>query len=146
MKKEEVGFMTRSQLRAGAVVLALGAASLGAWSGLPASPVAEAAIAAPEAGQSRIANQGYADVVSKVTPAVVTIRTERNASPQLTQLPDGFPFGEFFGQQRGAPRGGRQMPAPVQRGLGSGVIVSNDGYILTNNHVVEQSARIQVEL
>ena len=144
--------MTRSQLRAGAVVLALGAASLGAWTGLPANPVAEAAISAPEtiapeAGQSRLVTQGFADVVSKVTPAVVTIRTERSASPQLTQLPqmpEGFPFGEMFGQR--GQRGGRQAPSPLQRGLGSGVIITNDGYILTNNHVVEQSARIQVEL
>ncbi len=141
--------MTRTHLRAGAIVLALGAASVGAWTGLPASPVAQAAIAAPETaapanGQSRFGTQGFADVVSKVTPAVVTIRTERNASPQMTQMPEGFPFGDMFGPRM--PRGGRQAPAPTQRGLGSGVIVSNDGYILTNNHVVEQSARIQVEL
>ncbi|MGE0862399.1 MAG: DegQ family serine endoprotease [Vicinamibacterales bacterium] len=143
--------MTRSHLRAGAVVLALGAASLGAWTGLPASPIAEAAISepttvAPETGQSRVVTEGFAEVVSKVTPAVVTIRTERNASPQFTQLPqmpEGFPFGDLFGQR--GPRG-RQLPPQLQRGLGSGVIVSQDGYILTNNHVVEQSARIRVEL
>ena len=81
-----------------------------------------------------------------MTPAVVTIRVESKASPQMTQLPqfpEGSPFGDLFGQ-RG--RGGRQMPAPMQRGLGSGVIVSQDGYILTNNHVVDNATKIQVEL
>ncbi len=85
--------------------------------------------------------------MAKVTPAVVTIRTERTASPQMTQspqFPEGFPFGDFFGQR--PPRGGRQMPAPMQRGLGSGVIVTADGYILTNHHVIEDAAKIQVEL
>jgi Do/DeqQ family serine protease len=61
----------------------------------------------------------------------------------MTQFPfEGTPFGDLFGQ-RGR---GRQMPAPTQRGLGSGVIVSKDGYILTNNHVVDNANKIQVEL
>jgi Do/DeqQ family serine protease len=62
---------------------------------------------------------------------------------QFPGFPEDSPFGELFGQ-RG--RGGRQMPAPKQRGLGSGVIVSQDGYILTNNHVVDNATKIEVEL
>jgi serine protease Do len=142
--------MSRSFVRSGALVLGLGLASAGVWSATPVAPRAlEAAvpvpvIAAPVSGPGRAVTEGFADVVSKVTPAVVTIRTEGKAAPQFTQLPQ-FPegFGDLFGQR--GPRG-RQMPAPTQRGLGSGVIVSNDGYILTNNHVIDNATKIQVEL
>jgi serine protease Do len=136
--------------KAGALVLGLGLASAGVWSATPIAPKSlEAAISAPvsaAAGPSRVVTEGFADVVSKVTPAVVTIRVEAKAAPQFTQLPqfpEGSPFGDLFGQ-RG--RGGRQIPPQVQRGLGSGVIVSNDGYILTNNHVIDNATRIDVEL
>jgi serine protease Do len=143
--------MSRSFLRSGAMVLGLGLASVGAYASLPNVSSVQAAVATPAPVtaapvQGRVVTQGFADVVSKVTPAVVTIRVESKAQPQLTQLPqfpEGSPFGELFGQ-RG--RGGRQMPAPTQRGLGSGVIVSQDGYILTNNHVVENATKIDVEL
>src|SRR5688572_23108747 len=140
--------MSRNFLRASALALGLGLASAGAY-GLQPDANVEAAVAAPATvapvqGPNRVVTQGFADVVAKVTPAVVTIRTERAASPQMTQLPqlpEGFP--DLFGQR--TPRG-RQMPAPMQRGLGSGVIVTADGYILTNHHVIDDAAKINVEL
>ena len=83
----------------------------------------------------------YADMLAKVTPAVVTIFSKREGSQELPDFfneplfkklfPDGFPQEELPDFQ------------PV---TGSGVIVSADGYILTNNHVVEDSKGLRVEI
>lgn len=87
--------------------------------------------------------QSFAEIVDRVAPAVVTVRSERRA-----RAPQQFPFfndpmlREFFG----LGRGGREAPRDqIQRGLGSGVVVSEDGYLLTNHHVVDGAQEIRVE-
>src|SRR5262245_37418739 len=85
----------------------------------------------------------YAYVVSAVAPAVVTIRSQRvvRAPRQFPFFNDPF-FRDFFGDRYGAPAPRRQ----IQRGLGSGVIITKDGYILTNHHVIDGAEEIRVEM
>ncbi|MGZ8444021.1 MAG: trypsin-like peptidase domain-containing protein [Candidatus Binatia bacterium] len=85
----------------------------------------------------------YAPIVERVAPSVVTIRSARRL-----RAPRQFPFsndprlGELFGGLFGAP-GGREQ---IRTGLGSGVIVRADGYVLTNHHVIDGADEITIEL
>ncbi len=83
----------------------------------------------------------YADVVEKVSPAVVNIIVQEKAKKQAQMSPQDFPFP--FGNQQPQPPQGRQRP---REGAGSGVIMSADGTVLTNNHVVDGATKITVEM
>lgn len=95
--------------------------------------------------------QAFVEVAKKVQPAVVHIQTEKTISvrPDPFWFGDEFfkgsPFEEFFKGFRSPRERGKEY-RHKQRGEGSGVIVDKEGYVLTNNHVIEGADRVKVRL
>ena len=129
-----------------ALALAAAVTTGAVWQGKAADATATAAQSVTTTAPARIAAGGrdsYADVVKVVTPAVVTVRVEGRARVSPTQFQDDDLLRRFFGDQFGNPS--RRGPAPRTRGLGSGVVVSTDGYLLTNHHVIDNATDIKIE-
>jgi len=91
---------------------------------------------------------GFADLIERISPAVVHVAISgvpKNAVPQGFNFPPGSPFEEFFKQMP------REQEAPKKQrkrrlGIGSGFVISADGYVITNNHVVDSGEEITVTL
>ena len=89
-------------------------------------------------------------LAARVTPAVVNVTVTSRTKPQQTSqqdMPDDMQqfFGQFFGQGMPHMRMMPQQPQ-IEHGLGSGVIISPEGHIITNNHVVEGATDIRVTM
>ena len=91
----------------------------------------------PLASEVKISTS-FAPIVKKVVPSVVKVEVKIPAKEAEMALPNDPLFRQFFG--------GHQMMTPPQHGVGSGVIVTKDGYILTNNHVVDGANEVVVTL
>ncbi|SOD97108.1 DegQ family serine endoprotease [Caenispirillum bisanense] len=110
-------------------------------------------VGAGPAAQAREAPSSFADMAERLLPAVVNISTTQSMTgergPQMPQFPPGSPFEEFFREffDRQGPGQG-QAPTMPRRAtsLGSGFVIDKEGYIVTNNHVIEGADEVTVIL
>jgi Do/DeqQ family serine protease len=114
---------------------AVSAAPAGAATNVATTSAAESGRVGPTAAPVA----SYADIVARVAPAVVTIRTSQRVHETAQPMFDDPFFDQFFP----APRRPRTYQ---EQALGSGVIVRADGYILTNEHVIDGADSITVDL
>ncbi len=148
-------FSARRLVLLGTTILGLGAAAI------VASPVIEPHLAfaqnVTQQAQTVARPVGFADIVEKIKPAVISVRVKLDSTPQMSmsddgdgnnQLTPGSPMERFF-RRFGMPNdmfpnGGRQHRQLVT-GQGSGFFISPDGYAVTNNHVVEKAESVEVK-
>ncbi len=122
-----------------------GSAKRGSAKQLPKPTPVRAVLAAEEASDgypdASDLSRAFARVAEQVGPAVVNITTQQEARSDFQHPRTGGPFDDFFDRFFGGP-----IPQQRRTSLGSGVIVDSEGYIITNNHVIERADEIEVSL
>ena len=143
--------MERHRLRNMLLAPVIATALVGAGYGVSRAVKApDAPAAAPARAEIPMVPASFSELAEQVRPGVVNIQVVKQVKNVAfgsrnrpgSPFGDDNPFGDFFGPFFE----GNPQVAPEQRGVGSGFVMSRDGYILTNNHVVEDADQIKVKL
>jgi serine protease Do len=106
------------------------------WSGI--THATEPPLSANAVSSLLSADKAQEMLAARVAPAVVQVNVTAHTTPAANGMPPDNPLSQFFGQMPQRPR--------YEQGIGSGIIISPDGYIVTNNHVVKDATSIRVTL
>ncbi len=157
MLQSDTAQKPRSVLSARRLVLLASAAILGAgivFSGAHFSPRSDAPfLASPAYAQTAQRPVGFADIVERVKPSVISVRVKVDGGPRPmsfdgdSPFPPGSPMERFF-RRFGSPDQDSPRSSPRGRGptmgQGSGFFISADGYAVTNNHVVDHAELVEI--
>jgi len=144
--KEDKNMDTKKRIKKTLFALVIAVALVGAGYGMSSAvkgvdhPVA----AVTKTSDIPMVPANFSDLAEKARPGVVNIQVVKTVKNAGFGVPFPFrtPFGDFFGPFSG--ENPHQMP--MQQGVGSGFVISSDGYILTNNHVIDDATQIKIKL